>query len=68
MPKRVETKYPALVKAMKENNETNFSIAKMLGIGLTSIYRKLTGRNDWTISEIEMLCDYFHKDYYQLFK
>lgn len=68
MARPLKTKYPNLVAEMKNNKETRPIIAKMLGITTVSIYRKLVGANDWTISEIEKLCEHYNKDYYELFK
>ena len=43
-------------------------LANILGIQPYSVYRKIKGRNDWTISEVETLCEHFNKNYYELFK
>lgn len=60
-------KYSNLVKEMKKKKESQRSISRILGITENSVRNKLSGRNDWTIGEIETLCDYFKKDYYELF-
>lgn len=60
-------KYSKLVKEMKRNKESQRSLSKILGISENSVRNKLSGRNEWTIGEIETLCDYFKKDYYELF-
>ena len=53
---------------MARKGDSQKSLAKLLGIGTTTIYNKFYGKTDWTISEVEALCDYFGKDYYELFK
>jgi len=60
-------KYSNLVKIMKQTKESQRSLCKIIGINENSIRNKLAGRTDWTIGEIETLCDYFKKDYYELF-
>ena len=60
--------YPELVGEIAKRGESNRSIAKLLGITDVSVGRKLSEKSEWTISEIEKLCDFFGKDYYELFK
>lgn len=61
-------KYIELFIQMKKNGDTQKSMAKELGISQQAISRKLSGKNEWTISEIEKLCEYYNKNYYELFK
>lgn len=63
-----KVKYPELVGEMAKNGDTQKSIAKLLGITYSSVSRRLSGEIDWTIGDIEKLCKYFNKDYYELFK
>lgn len=63
-----DLKYAELFIAMKKNGDTQKSIANLLGVSQQSISRKLNGKNEWTISEIDKLCEYYNKDYYELFK
>ena len=63
-----ESKYPKLVNVMRENKITYVMLANILGIQPYSVYRKIKGLNDWTISEVETLCEHFNKNYYELFK
>lgn len=63
-----ESKYPKLVNVMRENNITYVKLANILGIQPYSVYRKVKGRTDWTISEVEKLCEHLNKNYYELFK
>ena len=66
--KKKETKYPVLVAEMKMNKDTQESLGKILGINRMTVGMKLMGKYDWTISEIDKLCIYYGKDYYELFK
>lgn len=66
--KKKETKYPVLVAEMKKNKDTQESLGKILGINRMTVGMKLMGKYDWTISEIDKLCIYYGKDYYELFK
>lgn len=61
-------KYPELVGEMAKRGETQKTLATLLGITNGTVSRKLSGQNEWTIGEIETLCKYYNKDYYELFK
>lgn len=63
-----KSKYPELKAEMARRGETQASIGKLLGLAHPSISRRLSGEKDWSIGEIEKLCEYFGKDYYELFK
>ena len=60
--------YPNLVKELIDRNETQEILGKAIGLSKTSVNYKFTGRVEWSISEIEKVCKYFGKDYYELFK
>lgn len=60
--------YPELAAEMAKHGDTLKSIGKLLGITYASVSRRLAGKNDWTISDIDKLCEYYNKDYYELFK
>lgn len=60
--------YLELIAEMAKRGETRRSVAKLLGISNATVSRKLSNETEWTISEIEKLCEYFDKDYYTLFK
>ena len=68
MEKKKEIKFPELLAEMARRGETQETIAKLLGLTRATISRKLSGKIEWTIGEIEILCEYYGKDYYQLFK
>lgn len=60
--------YSNLVGEIAKHGETQKSLAKLLELTPQSIGFKLAGKNDWTISEIEKLCEHYNKNYYELFK
>jgi len=60
--------YPGLLGEMARHGDTQKSLAKILGVTYASVCRRITGKKEWTISEIEKLCEYYGKDYYELFK
>ena len=62
------TKYPKLVEEMKAKREKQKTLAELLGVTRATISRKLKGKIEWSISEVEMICEHYKKDYYQLFK
>ena len=61
-------KYPELVGEMAKNGDTQKSIAKLLGITYSSVCRRLSGKSEFSISEVEILCKHYNKNYYELFK
>lgn len=61
-------KYPELVAEMARKGKTQKEVAKLLGLAHPSISRRLSGEIEWSIGEIDKLCEYFGKDYYELFK
>lgn len=63
-----EVKYPNLVGEMARHGDTQRTIADLLNTSYNSIWRRLTGRTEWTISEIDKLCEYYQKNYDELFK
>lgn len=65
---RKSVKFPGLVSEMAKRGETQEDIGKVLNLSRVSVSKKLTGKVDWTIGEIEDLCEYYGKDYYELFK
>lgn len=63
----IKYKYSKLTLEMKNNKATQKHLSEILGITDVSFRKKLAGKTDWTIGEIETLCDYFKRDYYELF-
>lgn len=63
-----KVKYPELAGEMAKHGDTQETLAKILGITYASVSRRLSGRIEWSISEIDKLCKHYKKDYYELFK
>lgn len=61
-------KYPNLVGEMAKHGDTQISLGKLLNITNGSVSKKLSGEREWTISEIDTICEHYKKDYYELFK
>lgn len=61
-------KYPNLAAEIVKNGDTNKSIANLIGINYNALWRRLTGRTDWSITEIEKICNYYKKTFEELFK
>ena len=60
--------YTELVGEMAKHGDTEQSIADLLGMTYSSVSRRLAGRTQWNIDEIDKLCEYYDKNYYELFK
>lgn len=61
-------KYPALEKEMEKRGEKRKDLAKVLGVSIATASRKLSGKSRWNIGNVETICEYYKKDYYELFK
>ena len=53
---------------MVKHGETQSDIANLLGIGRSTVNVKISGKTEWTISEIDKICEHYQKDYHELFK
>ena len=60
--------YPELVGEMAKHGDTQQKLAEIIGITYASVCRRLSGKSEWTISEVDKICKYYDKDYYTLFK
>lgn len=60
--------YPELLGEMARHGDTTRTLAKLLGITYSSIWRRFKGKSEWTISEVDKICEHYGKDYYELFK
>lgn len=60
--------YPGLLGEMAKHGDTQKSLAELLGTHKNTICLKLSGKREWTIGEIEKICEHYDKDYYELFK
>jgi DNA-binding Xre family transcriptional regulator len=63
-----EIKYPNLILEIKRRGETQDDLSKILGITRATFNLKLQGKSEWTISEIEKICEHYDMNYYELFK
>lgn len=61
-------KFPNLVAEMARNGETQKDLAALLNISRSKMSRKMTGKSLWTIPDVEIICNHYKKDYYELFK
>ena len=68
MAKAKTIKYPELASELARRGLTQKELAQYLGVNQGTISKKMAGKTEWTIGEIDTICDYFGKDYYQLFK
>ena len=51
-------KYCNLTNEMKKTKTTQRKLSKILGIHENSVRKKLDGKYEWTINEIDVLCNY----------
>lgn len=64
----MDAKYPKLLEEMKKHGETQKTLAQLLGLTTATISRKLAGKIEWSLGEVETICEHYKKDYYELFK
>ncbi len=64
----MEKKYPKLLEEMKKRKEKQRHLAILLGITQATVSRKLSGKVEFGIDEIDRICEHYGKDYYTLFK
>ena len=67
MRKKV-TMFPELAAQMARKGETQDDLARLIGVDRTNISRRLTGQTEWTIGEVEILCNHYNMDFWELFK
>ena len=63
-----EIKFPKLLAEMAKKGDTQETLAKLLKLTQPCISRRLKGETTWSIGDIETICEYYNKDYYELFK
>lgn len=61
-------KYSNLLAEMVRNRESQDDVATLLNLARATVNTKMLGKTEWTISEIDILCKHYKKDYYELFK
>ena len=62
------TIFPEIVNQMKIRNEKVKDLATLLGIANSQATRRLSGKVEWTIGDIEILCKHYNTNFYELFK
>lgn len=62
-----EKKYSGLRAEMAKKGHTQETLGKLLDIPTSSVSRRLSGEIEWSIGEIETICKFYKKDYYELF-
>ena len=60
--------YSELIKEMIKSKETQDDLGKLLGLSRATINNKMAGRSDWYITEADVICEHYKKNYYELFK
>lgn len=69
MKKRKYLLYAELVGEMAKRGETQKELGQLIGVNSSAgISRRLSGKIEWSISEVEKICEHYGKDYYTLFK
>ena len=68
MKRKKIIKFPNLLAEMKKSGETQNDLARLLKLTQATISRKLSGKVEWGIGEINDICEHYKKDYYELFK
>lgn len=67
MIKKKKVLFPNLEAEMARNGETQTYIAELLKSSVPTISRKLSGQTEWTIGDVEVLCEHFNIGYNELF-
>lgn len=63
------TQYPELVNQMTKRKETLKDLVDLLGLTqLSQVSRRLSGKIEWTIGEVEILCKHYNMGFWELFK
>lgn len=63
------TIYPELVNQMKLHKQGLQEVADLLNIKYKEqISRRLSGKVEWTIGEVETLCNYYNMGFWELFR
>lgn len=61
-------KFPNLRAEMAKHGDTCRTLAKILNTTNPAIYRRMSGLTQWSIDEVDKICEYYGKNYYELFK
>ena len=63
-----EIKYPGLVWEMVRHGETQKYLGELIGVSYASLSRRLSGISEFSINEIEKICEHYGKTYEELIK
>lgn len=67
MKKIYSQTYPGLMAELARQGITLTELAKMLGMHIQKLQRRLSGQTAWGIEDIEAICNILNKNYYELF-
>ena len=59
--------FPELRAAMARNGHSQENLATLLDMSTSQIARRLTGHTEWTISEVDKVCQLYQQPYEKLF-
>lgn len=62
-----QLKFSGLRSEMAKFGHKYSTIAKLLNLTESSVSRRFSGEIAWSFEEIETICNFYNKDYYQLF-
>lgn len=51
--------YPNLIREMMSRNITAATIASVIEVSTSAVYRRLRGETDWKLPEVIRLCQFF---------
>ena len=65
----LNTEFPEIVNQMKLRGEKLLDMVKLLGYKEKSqVSRRLSGEIEWSLGDIEIICEHYDMDFYKLFK
>lgn len=59
--------FSGLLAEMAKYGDDQNSIADLLGLGSSAVSRRFSGEVEWSIGEVDIICYYYGKSYYELF-
>ncbi len=60
--------FPELAGEMAKHGDTRTSLAEVLGTTYGRVRRRLEGKTDWSLSEINKICERYGRTCEELFK
>ena len=61
--------FPEIVNQMKKRNQTLKDVKDLLGLAdVSQVSKRLSGKLQWSIGDVEILCKYYNIDFWKLFK